>query len=50
MCELLANGNSAVSVAKQIDANTDLTVPQIKHFIGDSVSVYCPQYESELHD
>jgi hypothetical protein len=50
VCQLLASGSSAVSVAKEIDANTDLSVPQIKHFIGDSVSVYCPQYESELHD
>jgi F420-dependent methylenetetrahydromethanopterin dehydrogenase len=50
VCELLSNGNSAVSVGQQIKANTDLDSKQVGYFIIDSVGVYCPQFDSKLHD
>jgi Protein of unknown function (DUF732) len=50
VCELLANGNSAVSVGQQIKASTDLDSKQVGYFIVDSVGVYCPQFDSKLHD
>jgi hypothetical protein len=44
VCLSIASGETPVAVAREVIAETNLTVKQAAYFVGTAVNIYCSQY------